>query len=70
VKTLSVDGKLAEQLSGALQLGEEGSPTELLLPELQKLSYSAIGASRNAFTQFTDARQKAGRPVTVNLNRL
>jgi hypothetical protein len=64
VKNLSVDDELVEQVSGALQPGEEESPTELL-PELQKLSYSARGASRNAFTQFIDARQKAGRPVTV-----
>jgi hypothetical protein len=65
VKKLSVDGSLVGQLSLALQPGEEESPTELL-PELQKLYYSAIGASRKALTQFIDARQKAGRPVTVN----
>jgi len=64
VQTLSIDGELVEQLSGALQPGEEESPTELL-PELRKLSHSASGDSRNAFTQFVDARQKAGRPVTV-----
>jgi hypothetical protein len=64
VKNLIVDDGLVEQLSGALQPGEEESPTELL-PELQKLSYSASGALRNAFAQFADARQKAGSPVTV-----
>jgi hypothetical protein len=64
VKNLFVDDELVKQLSGALQPGEEESPTELL-PELQKLSYSAICASRNAFTQFIDARQKAGLPITV-----
>ena len=65
MKTLSVGGELVEQLSSALQLGEGESLTELL-PELQRVSYSAGGASCNAFTQFIDARQKAGRPVTVN----
>jgi len=64
VKNLSVAGGLVKQLSGALQPGEEESPTELL-PELQKLSHSARGDLRNAFTQFVNARQKAGRPVTV-----
>ena len=64
VKNITVDGELVEQLSGALQPGEEELPTELL-PELQKLSYSTRGASRNAFTQFIDSRQKAGSPVTV-----
>jgi len=64
VKNLSVYDGLVKQLSGALQPGEEESRTELL-PELQKLSHSLRGASRNAFTQFVNIRQKAGRPVTV-----
>jgi hypothetical protein len=64
VKNLTVDGGLVGQLSGALQPGEEESLTELL-PELQKLSYSARGGSPNAFTQFVAARQNAGLPVTV-----
>jgi hypothetical protein len=66
VKTLQVctDNRLVEQLSRVLQPGEGESPTELL-PELQELSYPAIGASHNVFTLFIDARQKAGRPVTV-----
>ena len=64
VKNLTVNGGLVGQLSGALRPGEEVSPTGLL-PELQKLSHSTRGASRNAFTQFIEARKKAGRPVTV-----
>ena len=64
VKNLTVNGTLVRQLTGALQPCEEESAIELL-PELQKLSYSRTGASRKAFTQFIDARQKAGRPVTV-----
>ena len=64
VKSLSVFGEPVKQISGALQPGEEESPTELL-PELQKLSYSTRGAPRDTFVQFVDARQKAGCPVTV-----
>jgi hypothetical protein len=64
LKSLSVVGELVKQISDALQPGEEESPTELL-PELQKLSYSATGALRDSFIQFIDARQKAGRPITV-----
>jgi hypothetical protein len=64
VKTLFVDDELVRQISRALHPGEEESPTELL-PKLQGLSYSARGTSPDAFTPFIDARQKAGRPVTV-----
>ena len=64
VKNFTVGKEFVKQLSGALQPGEEESPTEVL-PELQKLTYSATGALRSAFTQFIEARQKAGRPVTV-----
>ena len=66
VKTLFVSGDLVGQVSCALQPCEGESPTELL-PELQQLSYSAIASSLNVFTPFIDARQKAGRPVTMNL---
>jgi hypothetical protein len=64
VKTLSVDNDLVGQISRALQPGEGESPTELL-PELQELSYSAIGSSLIVFTPFINARQNAGRPVTM-----
>jgi hypothetical protein len=64
VKTLHVEYKLVGQLSHALQPGEGESPTELL-PALQQLSYSTRGPLRDAFTVFIDARQEAGRPVTV-----
>jgi hypothetical protein len=69
VKSLLVADELVEQLSGALQVGEGESPTELL-PELQELSYFASDGSRkrrgrNAFIRFIVARQKAGWPVNV-----
>jgi hypothetical protein len=64
VKTLFMGYGLVEQLSRALQPGEGESPTELL-PDLQALSSSGISVLPNAFTLFMDARQKAGRPVTI-----
>ncbi|KAI0274427.1 hypothetical protein BGY98DRAFT_69789 [Russula aff. rugulosa BPL654] len=66
-KTLYLRFWLVDQLASALQPGEEESPTELL-PELQELTYLAVagtGASCVTFAGFLDARQKAGRPVTV-----
>ena len=63
VKTLRVEYGLVEQVSRAIQ-PEGDSPTELF-PELQELSYSRRVVSR-AFALFIDARQKAGRPLTVN----
>ena len=68
VKTLRVEDGLVEQVSCALQPGEGDSESPAdseLLPELQELSYSAKTSSLNLFTPFVDARQKAGRPVTV-----
>jgi hypothetical protein len=64
VKTLFVCNELVEQLSRALQPGE-GEPITEPLPQLLELSYFGIGTLHNAFTPFIDARQKAGRPVTM-----
>jgi len=66
VKTLFVGIGLVKQVSHALQTGEGELSTELL-PELQELSYprGISSASLRAFTLFIDARQKAGRPVTL-----
>ena len=64
MRTLLVDFELVGQLSRYLQSSEGESPTELL-PELRELLYYSTGASRDAFAQFIEARQKAGRPVTV-----
>jgi hypothetical protein len=64
VNTLHMDHELVEQLSRSLQPREGESPTELL-PELQKLSYSARGSLCNSFMPFVDSRWKAGCPITV-----
>ena len=60
VKTLRIKDSLAKDLSRCLQLEDGELPLELL-PELQELACD-IG---DAFTSFIDARQNAGRPVTL-----
>jgi len=66
VKTLLVDQELVGDVSRSFRLDEGESPTELL-PELKELSYSTTGGDAgDAFTAFADARQKAGRPVTLS----
>ena len=64
VKTLRVHRGLVGELSRCLQLNDGEHPLELL-PELQTLTYSGSGNANNAFTSFIDARQNAGRPVTL-----
>jgi hypothetical protein len=64
VKTLLIDYGLVEELSRCLRLEDGESPLELL-PELQELTYSGSGGTRDAFTSFIDARRNAGRPVTL-----
>ena len=67
VKTLRVDDGLVGELSHCLRLEDGEDPLELL-PELQELTYPGSGNANDAFTPFTDARQNAGRPVTL-INR-
>ena len=64
VKTLWIGNGLVEQLSRCLELEDGELPMELL-PELQELTYSRSGDTGDAFTSFINARQNAGRPVTV-----
>ena len=64
VKTLSIDDGLVEKLSRCLQPDGGELPSEML-PELQELTYSRSGDIGDAFTSFIDARQYAGRPITV-----
>ena len=64
VKTIRVGDGLVEELSHCLRL-EDGEPPLDLLPELQELTYSASPKTGDAFTSFVDARQNAGRPVTL-----
>ena len=62
VKALDVDDGLVEELSRSL-LDDGKLPLEIL-PELQELTYSGRG---NVFKPFIDARQDAGRPVSLTL---
>jgi hypothetical protein len=64
VKTLWINNGLVEDLSHCLQLEGGELPLELL-PELQELTYSGSADTGDGFTSFIDARQNAGRPVTL-----
>jgi hypothetical protein len=68
VKTLRIDDGLVKELSRSLQPDDVELPLGLeLLPELQELKYSGSGDTGDAFafTSFINARQNAGRPVTL-----
>jgi hypothetical protein len=64
VKTLRIEEGLVKDLSRCLQL-EDGERLLELLPELQTLGYFGSGHADDAFTSFVNARQNAGRPVTL-----
>ena len=64
VKTLRVEDGLAKELARCLRLDDGVLPLDLL-PELQELICSGSGNISDAFTSFIDARQQAGRPVTL-----
>ncbi len=64
VKTLSVRDGLVGKLSRCLQL-DDGETSLELLPELQELTYFGSGDTGESVTSFVQARQNAGRPVTV-----
>jgi hypothetical protein len=62
VKTLRVND-FHEQISRSLQVDDGESPLELL-PELKELHHHRFRIGK-AFDAFIDARQDAGRPVTL-----
>jgi hypothetical protein len=65
VKTLRIDAGLFKELSRCLPLEDGEDPLELL-PELQELTYdSGSDNASDGFNSFIDARQNAGRPVTL-----
>ncbi len=64
VKTLRIGDGLVGELSRCLQL-DDGEPSLELLPELQELTYFGSRDTGKAFTSFVQARQNAGRPVTL-----
>jgi hypothetical protein len=66
VKTLHIDDGLVNGLSRCLRMDDgEHTGTLELLPELQDLTYSGSNNAGDAFASFIDARQNAGRPVTL-----
>ena len=65
VKTLLIAEQLVENVSRCLQLDDGEVPLELL-PDLQEITYSGSGnQTGDEFTSFIDARQNAGRPITL-----
>ena len=64
VKTLRIDEGLVEELSRCLQLDDGELPLEVL-PELQELTYPGSGNAGDGFTSFIEARQNAGRRITL-----
>jgi len=68
VKSLRVDNGLVKELSRSLRLDDGEFPLEPF-PELQELTYSGSGDTRDAFNSFIEARKNAGRPVTLTRRR-
>ena len=64
MKILRIAEGLVKELSLCLQLDDRELLLELL-PELQELTYSGSGNTRGTFTSFIDARQDAGRSLTL-----
>ena len=64
VKILRIEDGLVGELSRCLH-SEDGEHPLDLLPEFQGLAYSRSGNADDAFTPFIDARQNAGRLVTL-----
>jgi len=65
VRTLLVDYVFVEKLSDHLRSDDEEHLLELL-PELKELSIPFGGCpALDVFNRFIDARQVAGRPVTL-----
>jgi hypothetical protein len=64
VKVLRFSGYHAKHISRSLEVGEGESPLELL-PELKELRFSPPSFDFTTFDAFIDARQNAGRPVTL-----
>ena len=64
VEYLDIQDGLVMELSRCLRLDDGEHPLELL-PELQEITYPGSGDVDDAFTPFIDARQIAGRPVSL-----
>ena len=64
VKALRIGNGLVKELSRCLQMDDGELPLGVL-PELQELTYFGSENTGDTFTSFVDARQNAGRPITL-----
>jgi hypothetical protein len=64
VTVLFVIERVVGKLSRSLQLDDGESPDDLL-PELKQIIYHPGDDNADAFKEFVDARQNAGRPLTL-----
>jgi hypothetical protein len=69
VKILRIEYELVEEISRCLRPDDGDLPSDLF-PELQELTYSGGGDADDVFTSFIDARQTAGRPITLVRHRI
>jgi hypothetical protein len=67
VKIFRVNEDFRGQISRSLQVVDGVTQSELL-PDLQELRFTVPRSDPNAFNAFIDARQNAGRPVTLVRN--
>jgi hypothetical protein len=65
VKTIRIDNRLVEEVSRCLELDDLELDDGGLLPELHEVTYSGSANGGDVFTSFINARQNAGRPVTL-----
>jgi hypothetical protein len=64
VKTLHVYDELDDEIARCLRLEDGELPLDLL-SELNELKYYRNSDTDNEFASFINARQNAGRPITV-----
>ena len=64
VKTLRIAKGLVEEFTRCLKSDDGEHPLQIL-PELQELTYFGNGDTSDAFTPLIEARQNAGRPLTL-----
>ena len=65
VKTLRIDNEFVKIVSRCLE-SDGGGFSSGLLPGLQELTCSQSNESGDEFTSFINARQNAGRPITLS----
>ena len=64
VRSLRVEDGLDDDIAQCLQ-SDDGEPLWDILPELHEITYSRNSDTDNEFAPFIDARENAGRPITL-----